>query len=53
MRPDPAHGTGFRQFMTYQPTDRYWVFQGIETGIYVAQAAVLAFTFSRVKRRDA
>src|SRR5258707_4816658 len=44
--PDPAtlscmQSAGFRQFVTYQPADRYWAFQGIETGIFVALAAVL------------
>ena len=32
---------GFRSFVTYQPGDRYWVFQGIETGIFVLLAAIL------------
>jgi hypothetical protein len=34
-----AHG--FRGFTTYQPASRYWAFQGIETGIFVALAAAL------------
>jgi hypothetical protein len=47
-----AHG--YRLFMTYQPANRYWAFQGIETGIYVAMAAVLiAVTAIVVLRRDA
>ena len=47
-----AHG--WRGFATYQPADRYWPFQGIETGIYVLLAAALiAVTFAIVRRRDA
>lgn len=45
---------GFRQFVTYQPADRYWAFQGIEFGIFaVLAAALLAVTFVVVRRRDA
>jgi hypothetical protein len=45
---------GFRQFITYQPADRYWPFQFIETGIFVALAAALiAVTFAVISRRDA
>ncbi|WP_300608460.1 hypothetical protein [Trebonia sp.] len=45
---------GYRQFVSYQPISRYWAFQGIETGIYVAVAAALiALTFVVVLRRDA
>ena len=45
---------GFRSFITYQPASRYWAFQGIETGIYVALAAALiAITFAVITRRDA
>jgi len=45
---------GYRQFLSYQPISRYWAFQGIETGIYVAVAAVLiAVTFYAVSRKDA
>jgi energy-coupling factor transporter ATP-binding protein EcfA2 len=45
---------GYRQFITFQPPDRYWAFQGIETGIFVALAAALiAVTFYVVSRRDA
>jgi hypothetical protein len=49
-----AQSAGFRQFLTYQPISRYWAFQGIETGIYAAVAALLvAVTFAVVLRRDA
>jgi hypothetical protein len=45
---------GFRQFVTYQPASRYWAFQGIETGIYVAvAAALLAVAFYGIRHRDA
>jgi hypothetical protein len=45
---------GYRQFISYQPISRYWAFQGIETGIYLAVAAALiAITFYAVRRRDA
>jgi hypothetical protein len=45
---------GFRQFVTFQPADRYWLFQGIEAGIFVALAAALiAVTFVLLRRRDA
>lgn len=49
-----AQSAGFRQFFSYQPISRYWAFQGIETGIYAAVAALLiAVTFVVVLRRDA
>jgi hypothetical protein len=45
---------GYRSFTTYQPGYRFWPFQFIETGIFVALAAVLiAATFFVVRRRDA
>jgi hypothetical protein len=44
----------FRGFITCQPADRYWTFQGIETGIFAALAAVLlAVTAVLPVRRDA
>ena len=44
----------FRGFLTYQPADRYWTFQGIETGIFLALAAALiAVTAVTLIRRDA
>ena len=47
-----AHG--YREYLTYQPANRFWAFQGIETGIFVALAAVLlGATFWVLKRRDA
>ena len=42
---------GYRPFTTYQPGYRFWPFQFIETGIFVALAAVLiAVTFFVVRR---
>jgi ABC-type transport system involved in multi-copper enzyme maturation permease subunit len=47
-----AHG--YRAYLSYQPASRFWAFQGIETGIFVALAAVLlSVTFWVLKRRDA
>jgi len=34
---------GVRQVFTYQPISRYWTFQGIESGIFLALAAALIF----------
>ena len=45
---------GYTQYLTYQPADRYWPFQFIEAGIFVALAAALiAVTFAVINRRDA
>jgi len=45
---------GYRSFTTYQPGYRFWPFQFIETGIFVALAAALiAVTFFVVRRGDA
>ena len=44
----------FRGFLTYQPADRYWAFQGIETGIFLVLAATLIMvTAVTLLRRDA
>ncbi|HET9016595.1 MAG TPA: hypothetical protein VFN57_13430 [Thermomicrobiaceae bacterium] len=32
----------FHQVVTYQPADRYWAFQGLETAIYVGLSLLLA-----------
>lgn len=43
-----------RAFVTYQPADRFWAFQGIETAIYLLLAAALVFVAARVLlRKDA
>jgi hypothetical protein len=45
-----AHG--WQAFLTYQPADRYWLFQGIEFGLYGLLAlALVALTFWIVRRR--
>ncbi len=45
---------GYRAFVTYQPADRYWTFQAIETGIFLALAvALIATTAIVLLRRDA
>ena len=45
---------GYLQYLTYQPADRYWPFQFIEAGIFVALAAALiGVTFAVINRRDA
>ena len=45
-----AHG--LQQRYVYQPGDRYWLFQAIESGIYLLLAALLlAFTFWWIKHR--
>jgi hypothetical protein len=44
----------FRTYLTYQPGDRFWAFQGIEAGIFVVLAAILiAVTAVTLLRRDA
>jgi hypothetical protein len=43
---------GIRAGVTYEPASRYWAFQGIETGIFIALAGVLAgFCSWQVSRR--
>lgn len=43
---------GFQTKIVYQPADRYWLFQGIESGIYFLFAAILlAMTFWWTKYR--
>ena len=45
---------GYRGYVTYQPGSRYWTFQGIETGIFVAlSVALVALTLIVLTRRDA
>jgi hypothetical protein len=44
---------GIRIAMTYQPASRFWDFQWLEAGVFVAVAAALAgFCFWRVARRQ-
>jgi len=50
--PEPVGST--RTLLTYQPPDRFWAFQGIETGVFVVLAVVLvALTYRLVIKRDA
>jgi hypothetical protein len=45
---------GYSQYLTYQPAARYWPFQFIEAGIFVAlAAAAIAVAFAVINRRDA
>ena len=46
-----AHG--FQQLDNYQPASRFWTFQGIETGLFVALTALLLLTLWSVTRRTA
>ncbi|GAA4569753.1 ABC transporter permease [Micromonospora coerulea] len=44
---------GAYNWQLYQPADRFWLFQGIETGIFVALAALLLYLALRRIRRIA
>jgi hypothetical protein len=45
---------GYSSIVKYQPASRYWTFQWIESGIFVALAAILvALAVVAVRRRDA
>ena len=45
---------GWKAFLQFQPANRFWTFQAIETAIYLALAAVLVLVaFLVVERRDA
>jgi len=46
-----VHRLGLHFVTTYQPASRYWAFQGIEFGIYVALAAALFLAAGWVVRR--
>lgn len=49
-----AASHGFHIVLTYQPADRFWAFQGIETGVFVVLAAlVVTMTYRVVVSRDA
>ncbi len=42
---------GWRRVVSFQPADRFWTFQAIETGIFVAlAAAVVALTIWALRR---
>ncbi|MEV0725156.1 transporter [Micromonospora purpureochromogenes] len=44
---------GAYNWQLYQPADRFWLFQGIETGIFIALAALLLYLAVRRVRRIA
>ncbi|WAL64640.1 transporter [Amycolatopsis cynarae] len=46
-------GEGTYNLVRYQPGDRFWLFQGIETGIFVVLAAVLLYLALRRLRHIA
>jgi len=47
-----THAHGWLEYVTYQPADRFWLFQGIETAIFVSLAlALVALTIWWVRRR--
>ena len=49
-----VHAHGWLSTMIWQPASRYWLFQGIESAIFVAlAAALLALAFWWVRRRIA
>lgn len=50
---DLGLGPGAYNWQLYQPASRFWLFQGIETGLYVAVAAVLLYVAIRRIRRIA
>jgi ABC-type transport system involved in multi-copper enzyme maturation permease subunit len=46
----PPAGAGAYNWVQYQPGDRFWLFQGIETGIFVLLAAALVlFALRRLR----
>jgi hypothetical protein len=48
---DEGVGAGAYNWELVQPAGRYWIFQGIETGVFVVLAAVLLYlAFRRVRR---
>ena len=46
-------GPGAYNWQLYQPGSRFWLFQGIETGIFVVLAALLLYLAIRRIRRIA
>ncbi|MFJ9846081.1 ABC transporter permease [Kitasatospora sp. NPDC101155] len=47
----PGLGPGSYNWVVYQPADRFWEFQAIETGVFVALAAALLwFAVRRIRR---
>lgn len=51
---DCLNTAGFHSFAKYQPADRYWEFQAIEAGLYLALSAIpIGATYWLVLKRDA
>jgi hypothetical protein len=50
---DLGLGPGAYNWQLYQPADRFWLFQGIETGIFTVLAALLLYLAIRRIRRIA
>lgn len=49
-----VHAHGWASIIVWQPADRFWAFQGIESGVLVALAvALIALTIWLVRRRIA
>jgi hypothetical protein len=49
-----GNAQGTQTVITYQPADRFWIFQSIEAGIFVAlTAAALGATIWLLHRRPA
>jgi hypothetical protein len=46
-----AYGEGAYNLQVFHPGDRYWVFQGIETALFVALAVLLLLAAVRWVRR--
>lgn len=48
---DAINDAGYRHHVVFQPADRYWLLQWIETGLLVVVAgALLSFCFWRIRR---
>ena len=45
------YGAGAYNQDLFQPADRFWLFQGIETALFVALAVVLVLVAVRLVRR--
>jgi energy-converting hydrogenase Eha subunit C len=41
VRPDHRTGSSVREVVTSQPLDRFWSFQWLESGLFIAAAAAL------------
>jgi hypothetical protein len=48
------HTHGWHRYLMYQPADRFWLFQGIESAIFFAlAAALLVLSVYWIRRRIA